>query len=518
MSGSFNSKDKPRLDSSRVRANAEMLRESIIGLGDNSLRKSYYPELQKRLEELERANEKQKALLAAIPDTLLVIDLQGHVLTFYLREKNLVKPYVEATARGQPLSDLMEESVANLLLSVAAKVKTFRKMEEFRFSVQRRGNDFHYDARGAMDSETSVLFVIRDITEQRAAEEKMYNMGIRDNLTGLFNRTYFEQSLMNFNRSCKGSMGVIVCDIDGLKFINDTFGSRTGDMLLKTVATHLSASVRPEDMVARIGGDEFGVLLCDTCEAEMEGFCEALARKVESFNRQNHDIHLSLSFGYTFARRCPDDNHALFLDADNAMYRKKLLRSDSVRNSIVRTLMKALEARDYNTEGHGQRMVALSAFLAQALGLSDAEVNDIRLLAQFHDIGKVGIPDSILFKPGRLDEEERRIMQTHSEIGARIAEGIPEIAHVAPYIRGHHERWDGEGYPDRRKGEDIPLLCRIVAVADAYDAMVSDRPYRKALSQKEAVEELQNHAGKQFAPKVIEVFLQNLEKIERLAE
>ncbi len=511
-------KDKPRIDNSRIRANAAMLRESIIGLGDNSLRKSYYPELRKRLEELERANEKQKALLTAIPDTLLVIDLQGHVLSFYPREKNLVKPFADVATRGQHISELMETSVANLLISVATKVKAFSKMEEFRFSLQRGRENFHYDARGVMDSENSVLFVIRDITEQRAAEEKMYNMGIRDNLTGLFNRPYFEQALRDFSRSCKDSMGIIVCDIDGLKFINDSFGNHLGDMLLKTVARQLAASMRSEDIVARIGGDEFGVLLCHTKEAEMERFCEALVQRVEMFNRENQELHLSLSFGYAFAERCEGDNHALFLDADNAMYRTKLLRSDSVRNSIVRTLMKALEARDYNTEGHGRRMVALSAFLAKSLGLSDAEVNEIRLLAQFHDIGKVGIPDNILFKPGRLDEEERWIMQGHSEIGSRIAAGIPEISHVAEYIRWHHERWDGEGYPDGMAGEAIPLLCRIVAVADAYDAMVSDRPYRRALSREEALEELRDHAGKQFDPRVVEAFLQNLSKIEELSE
>jgi HD-GYP domain-containing protein (c-di-GMP phosphodiesterase class II) len=222
--------------------------------------------------------------------------------------------------------------------------------------------------------------------------------------------------------------------------------------------------------------------------------------------------------GYAFTQTCSGNGHALFLDADNAMYRKKLLHSDSIRNSIVRTLMKALEARDYNTEGHGQRMIALSAFLGRCLGFSDAEIGDIRLLAQFHDIGKVGIPDSILFKPGRLDEEEWSIMKTHSEIGARIAAGIPEIAHVAEYIRGHHERWDGEGYPDGKEGEEIPLPCRVVAVADAYDAMVSDRPYRKALSREEALEELGSHGGKQFDPAIIKVFLQNFPQIETLSE
>ena len=517
MSGS-SEKDASRIDISRVRANAEQLRESIIGLGDNSLRKSYYPELQKRLEELERANEKQRALLEAMPDTLLVIDLQGHVLTFFLREPNLVKPFVDVLPRRQHLSELLEPSMANLFLSVANKVQSFQKMEEFHCTLQRGGANFYYEVRGVVDSENSVLFLIRDITEQRAAEEKMYTLGIRDNLTGLFNRTYFEQSLMNFNRGCDGPIGIIVCDIDGLKFVNDTFGNRTGDMLLKAVAAHLSSVMRPEDIIARIGGDEFGVLLCNIAEEDLQRLCDTLVREVHAFNLRNSDLHLSVSVGYSFAETCSENSHALFLDADNAMYRKKLLHSDSVRNSIVRTLMKALEARDYNTEGHGQRMVAVSAFLAKSLGLSDGEIHEIRLVAQFHDIGKVGIPDSILFKPGKLDEQEWHVMKSHSEIGARIAAGIPEIAHVAEYIRGHHERWDGKGYPDGKAGSEIPLPCRIVAVADAYDAMVSDRPYRKALSREEALEELHQCMGTQFDPQVVKAFEENSSQVEELSE
>jgi diguanylate cyclase (GGDEF)-like protein len=517
MNGS-SEKDVSRINISKVRAHAEELRESIIGLGDNSLRKSYYPELQKRLEELERANEKQRALLEAMPDTLLVIDLQGRVLTFHLREPNLIKPRVEVQARKQHLSELLEPSMANLFLSVATKVEAFRKMEEFCCTLQRGGRNFYYEVRGVMDSENSVLFLIRDMTEQRLMAEKMHALGIRDNLTGLFNRTYFEESLSSFSRRCKGSMGIIVCDIDGLKFINDTFGNSAGDMFLREVAELLSSTVRREDVVARIGGDEFGVLLCHITEKELQRFCHDLERGIGIINLRDSDLHLSVSVGYAFTQTCSGNGHALFLDADNAMYRKKLLHSDSIRNSIVRTLMKALEARDYNTEGHGQRMIALSAFLGRCLGFSDAEIGDIRLLAQFHDIGKVGIPDSILFKPGRLDEEEWSIMKTHSEIGARIAAGIPEIAHVAEYIRGHHERWDGEGYPDGKEGEEIPLPCRVVAVADAYDAMVSDRPYRKALSREEALEELGSHGGKQFDPAIIKVFLQNFPQIETLSE
>jgi HD-GYP domain-containing protein (c-di-GMP phosphodiesterase class II) len=151
---------------------------------------------------------------------------------------------------------------------------------------------------------------------------------------------------------------------------------------------------------------------------------------------------------------------------------------------------------------------------ARALGLPDRAVNDLRLLAQFHDIGKVGIPDSILFKEDELTEEEYRILQKHCEIGHRIALSVPELVLISDWILKHHEWWNGEGYPLGLKREEIPLECRIMAIADAYDAMTNERPYRRAKSHQEAVEELRNKAGSQFDPKLVEVFLRVLDSIK----
>ena len=202
----------------------------------------------------------------------------------------------------------------------------------------------------------------------------------------------------------------------------------------------------------------------------------------------------------------------LFKEADNNMYREKLYHSQSSRSAIVKTLMKALEARDYITEGHADRLQTLVSSMASFIGLPEQKIIDLRLFAQFHDIGKVGIPDRILFKAGPLTAEEFTEMQRHCEIGYRIAKSAPDLNYVADWILNHHEWWDGQGYPLGLQGEEIPLECRILAITDAYDAMTSHRPYRKAMLHEEALQELKKCANIQFDPQLVQAFIKVIEE------
>jgi HD-GYP domain-containing protein (c-di-GMP phosphodiesterase class II) len=189
------------------------------------------------------------------------------------------------------------------------------------------------------------------------------------------------------------------------------------------------------------------------------------------------------------------------------MYREKLHRQKSSRSAIVRTLMKALEARDFETEGHGIRLQGVIKSFVNALDITDPHLADFHLLAQFHDIGKVGIPDNVLLKPGSLTTEERAAMQQHSLIGYRIANSAPDLTPIADWILKHHEWWNGKGYPFGLVGDVIPLPCRMLAIVDAFDAMTHDRPYRKAMGKKEAIAELLRCSGSQFDPYLIETFV-----------
>lgn len=350
-----------------------------------------------------------------------------------------------------------------------------------------------------------------DITERKQIEEKLVHLSWHDALTGLYNRTYFEEEMRRLKEDNCSSVGVVMCDVDGLKLVNDTLGHITGDQLLQLAAGIIRKCFREEDVIARIGGDEFAVIMPESELHNVEQACRRVQTAVATYNEENPEFPLSLSVGFAVSNKTYGDLGDIFKEADNNMYREKLHRSKSTRSALVHTLMKALEARDFITEGHAERLQNVVFAVGEAIGISERKLADLRLLAQFHDIGKVGIPDRILFKPEPLTREEFIEMQRHSEIGFRIAQSAPDLVPVADWILKHHEWWNGQGYPLGLNGEDIPLECRLLAIADAYDAMTSDRPYRQAMSHEDAVLELMRKAGIQFDPNLVPVFIEVIE-------
>ena len=347
-----------------------------------------------------------------------------------------------------------------------------------------------------------------ELVERKLTQQTLLYSSQHDALTGLFNRAYLDESLQRIIRKGADGVGVICCDLDGLKLINDTLGHAAGDRLLQRTADILKAAVPHSALVVRTGGDEFVIIVAGLDEVNLEAVCRRIleACKVSDLT----DLPLRLSIGWRYRAHCEaesNDLETMLREADDEMYRQKLSSSQSARSGVVQTIMKMLEIRDFETEEHSQRLARLTLELAQRVDLSGHRRNDLRLLAQFHDIGKIGIPDKILLKPGPLSLEERKEMERHSEIGHRIATVIPELQPVAEFILKHHERWDGKGYPMGLKGEQIPLENRILSIVDAFDAMTSDRPYRKAMTAAAAAEELTACQGTQFDPRLTEAFL-----------
>ncbi|MBE0600565.1 MAG: HD-GYP domain-containing protein [Firmicutes bacterium] len=210
-------------------------------------------------------------------------------------------------------------------------------------------------------------------------------------------------------------------------------------------------------------------------------------------------------------RESMDESFVEFLKAaENSMNQRKLLETKSSHSSIIATIKATMKEKSHETEAHEERMAELARKVGLIIGLSAEELNNIVLLAELHDIGKIGISEQILNKPGKLNEQEWEAMKKHPEIGERIALSSSSLAPIANDIRCHHERWDGTGYPQGLKGIDIPLLSRILAVVDAYDAMTQDRVYQKARSHEEAIAEIRRCDGTQFDPKIVRIFCEEV--------
>ena len=363
------------------------------------------------------------------------------------------------------------------------------------------------------ESVSGIVEFVRDITERKHYEEQLRYLSMHDQLTSLFNRAYFENELKRFKKSREHPIAIICMDVDGLKMVNDMFGHEQGDVILKQSAEILKEVFRGSDILARTGGDEFTALLPKTDIQAGKEVIQRIKSRVKMYNREKDEtqIPLSISVGLSAAEDADRDLLVVFKEADDLMYRDKLNKDTTARSQLMRTILAALKERDFFTHGNSRRMEDLCHRLGQRAGLSEKQLSDLALLAQLHDLGKIGIPDHILFKEAPLTDEEWEIMYKHPEQGYRIAMSGTDLAEIADLILKHHEQWNGEGYPLGLEGEEIPIECRILAIADAYDAMTSDRPYRKAMSPEEANAELNRCAGTQFDPELVEMFISILE-------
>jgi diguanylate cyclase (GGDEF)-like protein/PAS domain S-box-containing protein len=404
----------------------------------------------------------------------------------------------------QAVAQIIEEA----LLSKDFKLMEYRyRHKDGHYVWLESLGDVVYDNK---NSKVEIVINCRDITDRRKTEDKIKYLSFHDTLTGLYNRTYFDDELDNFLEKKVLPLSIIIGDVNGLKLTNDVFGHYEGDRLLIKVSSILRESCRREDIIVRWGGDEFAILLPGIDENGALATVNRISENCRIYS--NEPIKISIALGNCTKNTEQKDIRDIIKEAEEKMYRHKLLESKSVRNSIITSLEKTLFERSYETKDHADRMMEMAQRIGTEIGLSENEQDELKLLALLHDIGKIAIRDDILGKPDRLTEEEWEEMKKHPEIGYRIAESTQELYHISNYILSHHERWDGTGYPHGLKGYEIPKLSRIISIIDAYDVMTHTRTYKAALSPKDAIDEINKFAGTQFDPVIAAVFIGLVEK------
>lgn len=353
-----------------------------------------------------------------------------------------------------------------------------------------------------------VVGLILDVTEKKKAEEQLKKTSFTDVLTNLYNRAYFEEKAKEFLSEEYLPVGVIMGDANGLKLVNDTLGHNQGDELLKLIAQALKDVCGDGKLIFRTGGDEYVILVPNTTDYECENIIKKIIKQCRNYK---HDlIDISISLGSAITDNLNKTIYDALREAEDKVYRQKLLQKNSLSSSIMYSLQAGLQAKSLETEEHTERVVNYSLAIGEKLSLPMAVMDEITIVAKLHDIGKIGISEHILLKKGNLSEEEFEIVKTHTEKGYRIVKASNQLDNIAKGVLTHHERWDGKGYPLKLKGESIPLIARIVGIADAYDVMTNDTAYRKALSKKEAVCELERGSGKQFDPHIVKLFINYL--------
>lgn len=355
-----------------------------------------------------------------------------------------------------------------------------------------------------------------------------------DGLTGVYNHRFFHEVLrkkiVSYEKANK-PISMIFMDIDYFKHYNDLYGHQKGDEVLKSIGTILKNSVRKDDIVARYGGEEFSIILPNTSEKDALGIAEHIRSKIEETyfegeeNQPNGKITVSIGVS-VYPDKAKSDVE-LIKSADDALYRAKFFNKNRVESytsildelkkdieerhidlvTSIKTLISVINAKDRYTYAHVERVVIYSKMLADKLGLDEEDKKRLIYGAYMHDIGKINIPKEVLNKRMPLTNEEWEMLKQHPLNGAQIIKHVESLRDISPLILHHHERYDGKGYPQNLKGEEIPFLARVLTVVDSFDAMTSNRPYNERKTYSEAIEELKLCSGTQFDPVITQVFI-----------
>jgi diguanylate cyclase (GGDEF)-like protein/PAS domain S-box-containing protein/putative nucleotidyltransferase with HDIG domain len=469
-------------------------------------------------QQLEQQLQQEKTLLrttlVSVGDAVVSTDDKGSIVFMNPVAETLTGwPMTEAV--GMPFCSvvrLVDErsglDCSSLIAQVLQKRITL-ELDTHMVLVSKEGNRIPIEDSAAPIATADgtilgVVMVFRDFTEKKRRQDRIRYLSYHDQLTGLHNRRFFETVYPKLDVTRNLPMTLIMADVNGLKLTNDAFGHQHGDRLLRRVAWFLRSCRSDKDFLFRIGGDEFLMVLPQTTEEETLQRIESIQSTVDRMRIDGGRSILTLSIGYAVKNSTEESMSDVFKRAEDGMYRNKLSESLSMRSKTIDIIMNSLYEKSPREQLHSKRVSVLCELISTEMGLGKHLVDQMRIAGLMHDIGKIGIDSQILEKPGALDGYERAEIERHAEKGFRILSSANEFSEIALYVLEHHERLDGSGYPKGLVDDEISLQARILAVADTFDAMTSDRLYRNALPVETALDELLRWSGIRYDAKVVD--------------
>lgn len=464
------------------------------------------------VEELLKESEKKySSYIENAPDGVFVTDEKGRYI-----EVNKAA----STITGRSINELLGMSIQDITAKESEEegLNHFHTLLKTGFSNgdlqyrHKNGSNRWWRVTAAKLTETRFLGFVKDITDIKKSEERLIYCSYHDQLTGLYNRRFFEEEIIRIDTSRNLPLSIAIADINGLKLVNDSFGHDVGDDFLKKAAEIIRKSCRTNDIIARIGGDEFIIIFPKTDDFEATKIIHDI--KGMASKEKISIIPLNISVGVDTKKNDAQSVMEIIANAENYMYRHKLYEHASVKSKTIDIIMNTLFEKSERESKHSKRVSEICEAIATEMSFGMHDINKMKIAGLVHDIGKIGVSEAILNKLDRLDDNEWKIMKRHPEASWRILSSANEFAELAQYVYEHHEKWDGSGYPKGLKGKEISVEARIIAIADAYDAMTSERTYGEILCEEKAVDEIRRCSGTQFDPNIARVFIEKVLKKE----
>lgn len=469
-------------------------------------------------QELYKEKERFKITLSSIGDGVISTDIKGNV-TLLNRQAEKLTGWKHEDAIGRPFDEIFNIINEETRLKVESPIKRVIQsgiiigLANHTTLISRFDKEYSIadSAAPIKDSNGKILGVVivfRNVTEEKKRQKQVQYISYHDALTGLYNRRYCEEQFSAIDTMDNIPISVIMGDLNGLKVTNDAFGHSQGDQLIQKAADAMQAACRANDIVARWGGDEFVILLPKASSSDAERIIKRIV-KIESDMKVGL-MNVSVSFGYGTKKAEGENILTALKNAEDNMYEKKVVESENTRGKLIDAAISTLCKNSLYEINHYKRVGDFAQKIGATMHLTDVDDTNLKRIGQLHDIGKIAVNNSILLKKGPLTKVEMDEIRRHPDVGYKILKSSKGTADIAEYVLYHHERYDGKGYPTGLKGENIPLLSRIITVADAFDAMTNDRSYRKALSIKAAINELIANKGTQFDPTIVDVAIKML--------